>query len=381
MAIEVTPLGAKCNLRCQYCYQHPLRATDPFSAKYDLNTIKSAILDAGSGAFCLFGGEPLLMKREDIEDLWAWGLSLFGRNSIQTNGTLIDADLIKLFRRYRVTVGISCDGPGELNDARWCGNLQATRRATAKVEQTIESLCREQLHPSLIVTLSRLNAAAERLPALHDWIRRLDGLGIRRVRLHLLEVDNEAIRSRYALTASENVAALLGLARLENELQGLKFDLFTEMRDLLQGRDHRAACSWKGCDPYTTDAVAGITGDGRRTNCGRTDKEGIDYEKSASPGFERYLALYFTPQEAGGCRDCRFFLMCKGQCPGTAWQGDWRNKTEHCEVWRAIYGEFERELLARGAEPLSVSPRRKQVEQVFIADWLHSESPSMSAVL
>jgi uncharacterized protein len=346
-----------------------------------LDTIKSAILDAGGGAFCLFGGEPLLMKREDIEDLWAWGLSLFGRNSIQTNGTLIDAAVIRLFRRYRVGVGISYDGPGELNDARWCGNLRATRRATGRVEQAIESLCREQLHPALIVTLSRANGAAERLPALHDWIRRLDALGIRRVRLHLLEIDNEAIRSRYALTAGENVAALLGLARLESELQGLRFDLFAEMRDMLQGRDHRAACSWKGCDPYTTDAVAGITGDGRRTNCGRTDKEGIDYEKSASPGFERYLALYFTPQEAGGCRDCRFFLMCKGQCPGTAWQGDWRNKTEHCEVWQAIYGEFEREFLARGVEPLSVSGRRKELERFFIAAWLHGESPSMSALL
>src|ERR1017187_7898953 len=88
MAIEVTPLGAECNLRCQYCYQDRLRAASPSSPKYDLDTIKNAILDAGGGSFCLFGGEPLLMKREDIDDLWAWGLSLFGRNSIQTNGTL-----------------------------------------------------------------------------------------------------------------------------------------------------------------------------------------------------------------------------------------------------------------------------------------------------
>jgi len=34
------------------------------------------------------------------------------------------------------------------------------------------------------------------------------------------------------------------------------------------------------------------------------------------------VALAATPHAHGGCRDCRFFLMCKGQCPGTAIDGD-----------------------------------------------------------
>ena len=80
--------------------------------------------------------------------------------------------------------------------------------------------------------------------------------------------------------------------------------------------------------------MQGIEGTDQRSNCGRTNKDGIDFVKSDREGFERYLALYYTPQEYGGCKDCRFFLMCKGQCPGTAIDRDWRNRTEHCEVWK-----------------------------------------------
>ena len=40
--------------------------------------------------FTLFGGEPLLMPKADLEALWAWGYQRFGTNSVQTNGTLID---------------------------------------------------------------------------------------------------------------------------------------------------------------------------------------------------------------------------------------------------------------------------------------------------
>ncbi len=84
---------------------------------------------------------------------------------------------------------------------------------------------------------------------------------------------------------------------------------------MLVGEDHGTSCIWNACDPYTTQAVRGVAGQGQRNNCGRTNKDGIDFGKADTPGYERYLALYQTPQEAGGCSGCSFFLMCKGQCP------------------------------------------------------------------
>jgi uncharacterized protein len=141
------------------------------------------------------------------------------------------------------------------------------------------------------------------------------------------------------------------------------------------------SCIWNACDPYTTRAVRGVGGNGQRSNCGRTNKDGIDFVKASVPGFERYLALYATPQEVGGCKGCRFFLMCKGQCPGTAIDGDWRNRTEYCEVWMTLYAFLEKELKADGKEPLSLSPRKKEVEQAFLDAWLHGQNTSMAQVL
>jgi uncharacterized protein len=115
---------------------------------------------------------------------------------------------IELFKRYKVHVGISIDGPGPLNDTRWAGTLVRTREATARTEAAIELLCREAMPPSLIVTLHRGNATAATLPLMHEWFRRLEGLGVTSIRLHMLETESAEIRQRYALTTDENLTVI-----------------------------------------------------------------------------------------------------------------------------------------------------------------------------
>jgi radical SAM protein with 4Fe4S-binding SPASM domain len=368
MGVEVRPLNVLCNIQCQYCYQNPQRDADNIKHSYDLDKIKTAIKEEGR-PFTLFGGEPLLLPLADLENLWAWGYERFGRNSIQTNGTLISEDHIRLFHKYKVHIGISMDGPEELNDVRWHGNLERTRQSTAKSQHSIEKLCQEGLNPSLIVTLHRANANSQRLPKLLQWVRDLHRVGVPSFRLHLLESENAAIRATYGLSPEENIAVLTRFFELTREVPSLYIDLFAEMRNLLLAEDHRVSCIWNACDPYTTRAVRGIEGQGQKSNCGRTNKDGIDFVKSDSAGFERYLALYHTPQEAFGCKDCRFFLMCKGQCPGTAVEGDWRNRSEHCEVWMAIFELLEEQLKAEGKMPLSLSPKRQQLELQALEQW------------
>jgi len=380
MSVEVRPLGVQCNIRCQYCYQNPQRDAGNQERLYDLELIKDAVRVEG-GPFSLFGGEPLLVPSRDLEDLWAWGFERFGRNGVQTNGSLIRDEHIELFKRYRVNVGISIDGPDELNDVRWNGTLERTREATRRTEQAIERLCTEGIVPSLIITLHRGNALPPRLARLCAWVQYLEARGVRSVRLHLLESESAAIRERYGLTAAENIEALAAFRRLEKGLRHLRIDLFRDMRNMLLGRDQEVTCIWTGCDPYTTAAVRGIEGHGQRSNCGRTNKDGIDYGKADMVGRERYLALYQTPQEENGCRGCRFFLMCKGNCPGTAVDGDWRNRTEHCEVWKSVYETIEAELIGQGQTPLSVHPIRAELERTHLEAWAGGSRTTMAAEL
>jgi uncharacterized protein len=380
MSVELRPLGVKCNIQCQYCYQNPQRDAGNMPHSYDLEKMKAATEKVG-GPFTLFGGEPLLVPEKDLEALWSWGLQKYGHNGIQTNGTLINDNHVVMFKKYQVYVGISVDGPGELNDVRWAGNIERTREATAKTEAAIERLCKEGIPPSLIVTLHRNNATSDKLPLLHDWLKHMESIGITSARLHILEVESEEIRRKYALSTQENLEAMLSFARLEKELTTLKLDLFEDMRNLLLGQDSSTTCVWNACDPYTTRAVQGVEGNGQRSNCGRTNKDGIDFTKSSTEGFERYLALYHTPQEYGGCNGCRFFLMCKGQCPGTAIDGDWRNRTEHCDVWKGLYRHLEEQMLDQGLLPLSATPDRKQLEAILLDAWAAGHNTSIAHAL
>ena len=369
MTIELRPLGVKCNIRCGYCYQNPQRDADNTLQSYDMKKMKSAI-EAAGGPFSLFGGEALLIPEKDLEELWSWGFKKWKRNSIQTNGTLINDRHIEMFKKYKVHVGISIDGPGELNDLRVAGTLENTRAATAKTEQAIERLCKEGIATSLIITLHRKNATKDKLLIMHQWFRKLENIGIKSVRLHILETENEFQEQMYSLTIKENIEAFLGFAKLEKELSTLKFDLFDDMRKMLDGDDKKTTCIWNACDPYTTRAVQGVEGNGQRSNCGRTNKDGIDYVKSDTEGFERYIALYNTPQEYGGCKGCKFFLMCKGNCPGTAMNRDWRNRTSYCEVWKTLYQHFEDQMILENRNPLSIDvPRREQIEKTLLDSW------------
>jgi uncharacterized protein len=380
MTIEVRPYGVKCNIQCQYCYQNAVRENSNSSPAYDIAAIKASV-EAEGGPFTLFGGEPLMMPIAGLEELWSWGFEKFGSNGLQTNGTLLRSEHLRLIKSYNVRVGISVDGPGELNSARRAGDERGTARATEKTQRAIEWLCRENIKPGLIVTLHRANATADKLPIMNRWVAGLDALGIQSIRLHTLEVDSEAVRTELSLDQAELLRAFHNFHDLESSLKNMRFDVFKDLRRLLLGDDNRTSCVWNACDPYTTRAVNGIEGNGQRSNCGRTNKDGVDFVKADRPAYHRYIALYHTPQQFGGCAGCRFFVFCKGQCPGTAIGGDWRNRTEHCELWKNLFARIENDLIREDQIPLSIGSERTRVEEAFISYWSKGQTPRIEAIV
>ncbi len=379
MGVEVRPLGVKCNITCLYCYQNPIRDAGNAISPYNMAAMKAAIAKEGS-SFTLFGGEPLLVSLSDLEELWRFGLERFGGNGIQTNGTLITDAHITLFTKYKVHVGISIDGPGELNELRWSSSSSQTADLTQRTESAIAKLCRIGHVPSLIITLSKCNGVGERLDRLLAWVSDLDDMGVYSARLHTLEIDLPEIRSKYALSIPEYIHAFEQFEALEGRLTKLRFDVFQDMRKMLLGEDENVTCVWGACDPYTTRAVRGIEGNGQASNCGRTNKEGVEYIKADRPGFERQIALYATPQSVGGCNGCRYFLMCKGECPGTAIDGDWRNRSAECSLWYSLFDRLEAQLLASGQKPISSDPQLSQVlETSMLRAWSSGDNPTIAS--
>lgn len=382
MTTELTPLGVACNLACSYCYQHPMRDAGNANNKgYDMQKMFAALEREGSD-FLVFGGEPLLVPLDDLITIFDWGFTRFKKNGIQTNGVLITPEHIAAFKKYNVHVGFSMDGPDELNDSRWNGTEEKTRASTVRSHANLQACIDAGVATSLIITLYKGNAMPDRLPRLKAWIRHLDTIGVRGVRIHLLEVDHALVKARMQLTEDRTIEVLLELVQFEATLPRLRFDILDDMRKLLRTDDDSVTCIWNPCDPYTTSAVRGVDGQGNQSNCGRTNKDGIARVKASQHGFERQLSLYYTPQEQGGCQGCRFFLMCKGQCPGTAIDGDWRNRSSDCRVWMRLFEGLEAEMEARGELPMSRNDRERPIlETVMLDVWGRGEHISMKSAL
>jgi len=238
---------------------------------------------------------------------------------------------------------------------------------------------RRGIGASLIVTLSTHNASASRLPKLVAWLRNLSIAGLRDARLHVLEID--APHSKLiALTPEENEAAMVACHALELGTP-LRFDVFKDIRKLLRAQDADVTCVWTACDPWTTPAVHGISMDGGRYLCERVHKDGKRWAPAQPGPMARQLILASTPQEEGGCQGCRFRVMCKGQCPGTAIGGDWRKRSVDCELWKALFTRVEGELEAAGETPVSKRADLPAIEARMEAAWAHGVSASVQSCL
>lgn len=124
------PTGAVCNLDCDYCFflsKEMLYPGSRFRMADDvLEAYLHQLIDAHAGmpevTIAWQGGEPTLMGldffRRSVEIVRArLEPGQQALHTIQTNGTLLDAEWAEFFREHDVLVGVSIDGPREIHDA------------------------------------------------------------------------------------------------------------------------------------------------------------------------------------------------------------------------------------------------------------------------
>jgi uncharacterized protein len=388
MSIEVLPVGITCQLQCVYCYQTSLRDAEP-SHRYHREAVLAAI-DKLDGQWSLFGGEALILPLVQIDELLAKGFAKWGKTGLQTNGALITPAHIAVFEKYKTHVGISLDGPDELNDSRWAGTLDATRAQTARTHWSIQALCDAGRPPSLIITLHAGNASRERFPQLVQWFRTLDGMGITSINIHVMERDGSA--DTLYLSQDELSDRLIDLWNLQDELPHLRFTKFQEVLKLMKGEDD-VQCIWHACDPLNTQAVQAVTNDGTPTLCSRVFKDGKTWLPAEGSGRTaplighpgtrmhiRQLALAVTPQEHGGCQDCPYWMACLGNCPGEGEQSDWRMRSHYCFTYKKLFAEAAKRLRAVGIKPLPDWEHRKDLEAQMHALFAAGQAASLGAL-
>jgi len=125
--IMFKPAGSLCNLDCNYCYYldkaEIYGGKEPRMSVEMLETAIKEYIEANEVPEVTFnwhGGEPLVLGldfyRKAIEFERKYAGEKTVHNTIQTNGTLINAEWAQFFAQNNFLVGISIDGPKDIHD-------------------------------------------------------------------------------------------------------------------------------------------------------------------------------------------------------------------------------------------------------------------------
>lgn len=348
MTVEARPYGQFCTASCEYCYNALVRAENPWKGRPNGRMTTEEWLAFKQTMLCyneapiLFGGDPGVLSREELEDWFRFTYGRWGQGGAQTWGWWLDEDWIPFLRQHNVHLGLSIDGPWPLNRPRMIRDEENTKLLTDKVIGLIPKLRVGGVGVSVISTLHKENASPERLPLLKEWLTGLNKQGISG-RLHPLEIDTPA-GAAIALSMDELIKVMLDLARFfaDEQSRSRWFSPFKDIMDMWRGRKN-VVCSFGTCDPFATVATTAVDPDGA-SSCGRGFKDGIRLLRDDPPRMTRYTLLERTPQEYGGCRGCQWWPLCHGGCPGSAIDKDWRNRTEFCALWKALFEFYEEEF-------------------------------------
>lgn len=119
-------LSSACNLACKYCFIENCRSNNKKEFNMSIETITSAITKYANylnesnleeGTIIFYGGEPLVNWEGLVYAIkLANKLSSKIKFTMVTNATLLDEKKIEFLSKNNVEIGISIDGPKQLND-------------------------------------------------------------------------------------------------------------------------------------------------------------------------------------------------------------------------------------------------------------------------
>lgn len=167
--ILAKPVGPNCNLDCKYCFYlekealFPDRATqvmtDEVLRAYTYKYLNSQPTDLVQ--FVWQGGEPMLAGLDFYKRALVFQQSFRQskkiKNSIQTNGTLIDDDWCRFLKANDFMVGISLDGPKEIHD-----HYRTDRRGEGSFDKAMRGLRllqKYEIEYNVLVTIGKETAS------------------------------------------------------------------------------------------------------------------------------------------------------------------------------------------------------------------------------
>ena len=396
--LMLKPAGSLCNLDCNYCYYldkaEIYGGREPRMSPEMLETVIRKYIEANDVPEVQFnwhGGEPTLLgldfyrRAVELEKKYAGDKQVF--NTIQTNGTLIDADWARFLRENDFLVGVSIDGPRDIHD-RYRKDKGA-RPTFDKVIEGIRILNGEGVRFNTMSTVN--NASRGRGLEVYQFLKSLGGFYqqympvVEHVKYPLGPKGEPNRKARPYIVAPETPGAQLAPWSVDSLAFG-KFmtDIFdywvcNDVGQCFVGLFDATLANWCGVKPgscvfgQTCGENAIIEHNGDIYPCdhfvypdrllGNIAQSDIatlmDSEKMLRFGIDKRNSL---PRK---CRACKWLFACNGECPKHRFNLSEKGETglnALCEGYThyfshvAPYMDKMRELLLSRLAPATIIP-------------------------
>ncbi len=376
-SLLIKPASAVCNLDCAYCFYLD-RDADPYKdlpARIMADDTLELLVDSflfysyPASTFAFQGGEPTLaglrffQKLVDLQQrLGRNGQSV--SNALQTNGVLLDKDWCQLFRQYNFLIGISIDGPEEVNDLYRFN--KAGHGTWKKVMQGIEVMQKERVEFNVLCVLSQSNV--HKAKEIYRFYR---SIGVEHIQfIPLAEFNPDGSPMQFTITPEEYGRFLCEIFDLWwPERRKVRVRFFDNLAEALAGQKPGSCTMHETCDSYVVVEYNGdiypcdffVEKDWKLGNIN------IDSFPEIARRQKRYSFAVKKTLAHPECQVCEYQAICHGGCPKTR-HGPHRRFDDldyFCQAYKMIFakavGPLRKEvqkLVGTSAElaPFSISP-------------------------
>ncbi len=326
--VFVKPVGANCNLGCNYCYYlekmelYPgkahLKMGDEILEQYILQHIDAT--KAETIMFSWHGGEPTIAgldfyrKALDFQQKHLpTGRTII--NGIQTNGTLLDEEWCRFFAKEKFIAGISMDGPEELHN--FCRRDNNGKGSFKKVLNGYRMLQEYGLKPEILCVVNGVNV---RYPVeVYSFFKQLEPNFITFLPL-VMQLPGTSSVAPLSVPAKDFGRFLVTIFDewLEKDIGRLKIQIFEEALRTAFNQEHslcifRETCGGVPVIEYTGDFYSCDHYVEPQHRLGNIREHSLAWYLN-SPGQQTFgeAKANTLPKY---CLDCEVKNMCNGECP------------------------------------------------------------------
>lgn len=376
-SLLIKPASAVCNLDCSYCFYLD-RDADPYKelpARLMTNDTLERLVDNylfysyPASTFAFQGGEPTLaglpffQKLVDLQQRHGRnGQSV--SNALQTNGVLLDKDWGQLFREYKFLIGISLDGPEEVNDLYRFN--KAGHGTWKNVMRGVEAMQKEKVDFNVLCVLSQSNVHKPR--EIYKFYR---SLGIDYMQfIPLAEFDAEGKPFPFTITPEEYGRFMCEIFDLWwPERRRIRVRFFDNLAEAIAGQKPGSCTMHETCDSYVVVEYNGdvYPCDFFVESSWKLGNVNLDSFPEIARRQKRYSFAVKKTLAHPECQVCEFQTICHGGCPKTrhGMHRQFEDLDYFCQAYKMIFckavGPLRKDvekLLGRSAElaPHSISP-------------------------